>query len=55
MNEFNEKNVQTLTIEVPKGERPDVFLENFLGILPCTSEEMPSEMDTEATVFIELK
>ena len=55
INELDRKSLPLLTLEIPNGERPDTYLEGYLGTLPTPSADMPSEADVEATVFIELK
>ena len=55
INEINKNSLPLVTLEIPKGERPDTYLEGYFGALPTPTSEMPSEADVEATVFIKLE
>lgn len=55
ITELNRKSLPLVTLEIPDGERPDTYFEGYIGALPMSSAEMPSDADVEATVFIELK
>ncbi len=55
IKELDLKNMPFVTLDVPSGERPDTYLAEYLGALPTPSNEMPSDADVEATVFIRLK
>lgn len=49
---INEKELPIATMKIPDGETPDLFLAGYLGTLPTSFEDMPSDDDVEATVFV---
>lgn len=55
INELDKKNLPLVTLKVPNGERPDTHLEGYFGALPTPADEMPSDADVEATVFIDFE
>lgn len=50
--ELNEKELPIATMKIPNGETPDLFLAGYMGTLPTSFEDMPSDDDVDATVFV---
>ena len=55
INELDKRNLPLVTLKVPNGERPDTHLEGYFGALSTPADEMPSDVDVEATVFIDFE